>query len=81
MVVGDDKAVQFVAMATPEDMKANAEFVTEIHSDESASDAGRESTGVVVFGIKRCWSLVVPWKFSAMFVVCWRPCTYLNKST
>ena len=27
MELGDERAVQFVAMATPEDMKANAEFI------------------------------------------------------
>jgi acetyl-CoA carboxylase / biotin carboxylase 1 len=27
MELGDEKAIQFVAMATPEDMKANAEFI------------------------------------------------------
>merc|ERR1712151_550714 len=27
MELGDERAVQFVAMATPEDLKANAEFI------------------------------------------------------
>lgn len=27
MTLGDEKAIEFVAMATPEDMKANAEFI------------------------------------------------------